>query len=91
MMRAKPLLVSGVALMVVGCATPYIGMTQQEFLSSHLGASLYSANAQSTIYTWWEGGLQPGYGFYYFTNGRLVQIDHGQPQQIRVQQEIINK
>jgi hypothetical protein len=64
-------------------------MSQQQFIAN-VSASLYSANDQSAVYTTWDPVTQ-SYMFYYFSNGRLNQMDHGQPQQIRVQHEILNR
>jgi len=93
-MRLKLLLVTGIAFMVVGCATPYIGMTEKEFRASRpLGLTIEAMNAPgNVIYRYWEWGSPVAlYTFYYFQDGRLVQMDRGQPQQFRVQQEIVNR
>ncbi len=73
-------------IFLTGCATTYIGMSQQEFLNNFSSqVVLASMNAQQAIYQD-GGGL-----YYYFINERLTQIDRGIPYQQRVQYEIINR
>ena len=72
--------------MVVGCATPFLGMNRQDFLTTTGIAVWVDRITPQDIVYYDQSGL-----FYYFVNDRLVKIDRGVPQQFRVQQEILNR
>ncbi len=85
-MRLKLWLIIGVAFMVVGCATPYLGMSRHDFLTTTGIAVWVDRITPQDIVYYDQGGL-----FYYFVNDRLVRMDRGELKQLRVQQEIINR
>jgi hypothetical protein len=56
----------------------FIGMTQQDFLK-HNRVQLVEANQQATIYKKinYPFGAPPVTKFFYFRDGKLIQVDEG--------------
>lgn len=57
------------------------GMTEQDFLKQNHDARFIQGDSQSSVYRReiYHIGMPVEYKFYYFTYGKLVKIDEGQP------------
>jgi hypothetical protein len=102
MNKVKFILVVLIVIIYTGCASNatflaskiYMGMPINDFIALSNGkAKLESVKEDLTIYVAYDKGE---YGikdkkFFYFSNGKLIKMDGGVPQQTRQQIEIIKK